>query len=446
MSSDSNISNVEIDWTGEIFKDKYYMCKKIGEGSFAKVWVAYDITKKYLVAIKVHNLEDYSAGKKEAELLNKLKSKNNIVTILDSFENNDEGDKYYCIVLELMACSVHDVLKNKYKNGLPYEFVRKTIKNLCYGIKELHNLGFAHTDIKPENMLLTGENIKFKKENEYIKSKKIDKIIENNRKKHIKNKEKYEDAIRTEFINLFIEEENMSNLSDDSFELSDKLSIENSQSDNNLNINDYTYGRLLLDSSSSESEENIMYDIKKEKIKLNLEKAECKLSDFGTRINLNGRKSFHIQTRYYRAPEIILGHEYNTTCDIWSIGCTLYELLTGKILFDPDKSREMSRDRNHLYDIQMLINKIPKEMIEKSKYKDVFFRKNGLIKSVENINFISLKEKIINNLKDKLDVSLKTEQKEAELNKVINFISSCLIIDVNKRFTIDQCLKHEYLI
>ena len=35
----------------------------------------------------------------------------------------------------------------------------------------------------------------------------------------------------------------------------------------------------------------------------------------------------HVVSRWYRAPEILLGQkEYSTPVDIWSIGCIFYEL------------------------------------------------------------------------------------------------------------------------
>ena len=42
----------------------------------------------------------------------------------------------------------------------------------------------------------------------------------------------------------------------------------------------------------------------------------------------------HVVTRWYRAPEIILlEKDYGPAIDIWSVGCILGELITGKAIF-----------------------------------------------------------------------------------------------------------------
>ncbi|KAI8800165.1 kinase-like domain-containing protein [Cladochytrium replicatum] len=49
----------------------------------------------------------------------------------------------------------------------------------------------------------------------------------------------------------------------------------------------------------------------------------------------------YLVSRFYRAPEIILGLPYDHAIDVWSIGCTLYELYTGKILFAASTNNQM---------------------------------------------------------------------------------------------------------
>ena len=40
-----------------------------------------------------------------------------------------------------------------------------------------------------------------------------------------------------------------------------------------------------------------------------------------------------IQTRSYRAPEVILKLLYDYPVDLWSYGCMLFEMITGQDLF-----------------------------------------------------------------------------------------------------------------
>lgn len=56
----------------------------------------------------------------------------------------------------------------------------------------------------------------------------------------------------------------------------------------------------------------------------------------------------HVQTRQYRAPEVTLGQKYDSAIDMWSLGCTIYELITGQLLFTPKKGKYHSSDDGRL--------------------------------------------------------------------------------------------------
>jgi dual specificity tyrosine-phosphorylation-regulated kinase 2/3/4 len=82
-------------------------------------------------------------------------------------------------------------------------------------------------------------------------------------------------------------------------------------------------------------------DIKPENILLvEPTKSAVRLIDFGTSC-FECRKVYnYIQSRYYRAPEIILGISYTAAIDMWSLACILMELLAGRPLFNGDDEQE----------------------------------------------------------------------------------------------------------
>ncbi|KAL7718785.1 Protein kinase [Entamoeba marina] len=61
--------------------------------------------------------------------------------------------------------------------------------------------------------------------------------------------------------------------------------------------------------------------------------SRIRLTDFGNSCFVGKPLYTYIQSRYYRAPEIILGVSYNTSIDMWSFGCILIELFLGIPLF-----------------------------------------------------------------------------------------------------------------
>ncbi len=77
-------------------------------------------------------------------------------------------------------------------------------------------------------------------------------------------------------------------------------------------------------------------DLKPENIMLTARgKCEITVIDLGSAVfdSIESKTSSYIQSRFYRSPEVVLGAGYNASVDMWSLGCILVELHTGRPLF-----------------------------------------------------------------------------------------------------------------
>lgn len=82
-------------------------------------------------------------------------------------------------------------------------------------------------------------------------------------------------------------------------------------------------------------------DLKPPNVLINDETLEVKICDFGSAKILEKKEKnvAYIVSRYYRAPELILGSTmYGTEIDVWSMGCIMIELLTLEPIFPGDSS------------------------------------------------------------------------------------------------------------
>ena len=78
-------------------------------------------------------------------------------------------------------------------------------------------------------------------------------------------------------------------------------------------------------------------DLKPCNILIGEDEQTVKLADFGLARSFGlPLKSYthEVVTLWYRAPEVMLGTKiYGTGIDMWSLGCILFEIATGKPLF-----------------------------------------------------------------------------------------------------------------
>uniref|UniRef100_A0A8C5R0K2 non-specific serine/threonine protein kinase n=1 Tax=Leptobrachium leishanense TaxID=445787 RepID=A0A8C5R0K2_9ANUR len=86
----------------------------------------------------------------------------------------------------------------------------------------------------------------------------------------------------------------------------------------------------------------------------NADKIEVKIADLGNACWVHKHFTEDIQTRQYRALEVLIGAGYGTPTDIWSTACMAFELVTGDYLFEPHSGEDYTRDEGELRHIQNL--------------------------------------------------------------------------------------------
>ncbi|KAK3602910.1 hypothetical protein CHS0354_039326 [Potamilus streckersoni] len=159
-------------------------------------------------------------------------------------------------------------------------------------------------------------------------------------------------------------------------------------------------------------------DLKPSNIAVN-EDCELKILDFGLARAADDSMTGYVATRWYRAPEIMLNWmHYNHTVDIWSVGCIMAEMLTGRPLFP---------GTDHIDQLQRILSLV-------GTPSDALLEK---ISSAEARNYIKQLEK--------------WEKKDFRIVIVganpnaIDLLERMLDLDSETRITATQALAHPYL-
>lgn len=248
------------------------------------------------LALKIiRNVEKYRhAAQLEINVLDQLNSKDPsgsflCVRMIDHFDYHG----HVCILFDMLGKSVYDFLKENGYYPYPMDHVRHIAYQLVYSVKYLHDNHLTHTDLKPENML---------------------------------------------FVN-----------------------------------NDHHLKPATTSTSSKSSKSKSVSQVKV------MKEAHIRLIDFGSATFDHEHHSTTVTTRHYRAPEVILGMHspfdispgigegfsvpvlqleysdmthpphslvpvtelgWSQPCDVWSVGCIIFELYSGVTLFQTHDNKE----------------------------------------------------------------------------------------------------------
>ena len=211
-------------------------------------------------------------------------------------------------------------------------------------------------------------------------------------------------------------------------------------------INDYEYrikymikDKIIHNINDEKKQLELITSLQKDLFQLFLdidENIRIKICHFGNACYSNHHFSKEIQTRQYRAPEIILGINYNETVDIWSLACIVFEMITGDYLFEPrQKDKSFSKDDDHLAQFIELLDRIPKNFALSGTESKRFFTKDGKLGRINALHKCLLKDVLIKKYHFKKDEAI-------ALN---DFLLPMLEYCPEKRATAKQMLNHPWL-
>lgn len=198
--------------------------------------------------------------------------------------------------------------------------------------------------------------------------------------------------------------------------------------------------------------EIIHADLKPDNMLIAEEQRNLKIADFGSAIAVRDiQVTEELVSRYYRAPEIMLGIKGDPALDMWSVGCTLFELCTGKICFTGTDNNQMLRQ------IMESRGKIPVRMLKKAAYWQQHFDLDGAFLSKE---FDKITQRAVvrkpnmsrtvagRDIRSRVLASMNktpSPAETAELNLFADLLDKCLTLDPIRRITPNDALKHEFI-
>uniref|UniRef100_A0A2K6W2T0 Dual specificity tyrosine-phosphorylation-regulated kinase mbk-2 n=1 Tax=Onchocerca volvulus TaxID=6282 RepID=A0A2K6W2T0_ONCVO len=188
-------------------------------------------------------------------------------------------------------------------------------------------------------------------------------------------------------------------------------------------------------------------DLKPENVLLKQQgRSGIKVIDFGSSCFDDQRVYTYIQSRFYRAPEVIMGGKYGMPIDMWSLGCILAELLTGyPLLPGEDESDQLAL-------IIELLGVPPLKVTENAKRSRNFISSKGYPRYC-TITTMSDGTVAVSGGRSKRGKprgppgsrSWNTALKNQGDDLFIDFLRRCLDWDPDARLTPQQALKHPWL-
>ncbi|KAM7203589.1 Protein kinase-like domain containing protein [Naviculisporaceae sp. PSN 640] len=286
---------------GDVLGDGYRIIHKFGHGGFATVWLARDLnakdTTKY-VALKIIRAD--SSGDDCPELLlNRIASEiaegdgsEHLGFPTNHFKFDGPNGSHLCFVYPALGPRVsYGVFRACDDLG---EILRRVCHGVTAAIASLHRQGVCHGDIRPHNILHPVTGLDGLSEDEILS------ILGEPRRNRVLDADEKENTMPTAPRYLVYPV-----------------------------TWDYVDTKYLLKTP--------------------------KLIDFGECFRLSNPPEDVGTPGYYRSPELLLENKLGIASDVWALGCTLFEIRTGRKLFESFDDN----DDDYLEAMCMVLGRLP---------------------------------------------------------------------------------------
>ena len=168
-----------------------------------------------------------------------------------------------------------------------------------------------------------------------------------------------------------------------------------------------------------------------------------KVIDFGSSCSSRRQPFTYIQSRFYRSPEVLLCRPYSHSIDVWSLGCILVEMHTGKPLFNGENEvKQMCK-------ICDVLGLPPKKMVleagPKSKVKSIFRIGPGSEYSIYvDEKHVPVGSRKFRDIVRKPPVSTTKEDEDAYM-QFEDLVLRMLALDPDLRITPAEALQHPFI-
>lgn len=240
-----------------------------------------------------------------------------------------------CMVFNLMGCTTLKLIRLYDHRGIDFEIVRRIARDVLIGLDFLHTrCQIIHTDVKPENVLVwhpvPDVLDKFIHAPPHPMPSDASKApLSKSQKKKLKKKKKKAAASAAEPADS----------------PAARVEVTAPQDVAPASEGPAREGAVAAASAGgSPRKKRAENEQLRAEFEAHWPQMRFFLCDLGNGCWTHTHFTDDIQTRQYRSPEVIMGAKYNTSADIWSTACMIFELVTGDWLFDPHDGRHYERD------------------------------------------------------------------------------------------------------